>query len=123
MTRFLAQDLAKRTLKSQFGIFGGFNSSADVVGMYSLINEAMTLLIVNEAQLLYSALYFLLTYNLILVCMESKGGSLKKDRQRLRCRLVKDFEFAQSYFLQMSKKVLYFEQSIYSVSRPVARAS
>ena len=94
-------------LKGTFGTFGGFNSSANVKGMDNLSNEAVPFLIANGAQVLYSALYLLLTYNLTLISMESDWGNLERTRRRLRCTLVKGSGFAQSYLLQLPKKVLY----------------
>ena len=94
-------------LKTRFGTFGGFNSSANIQGMEALTNEAETFLIANGAQVLYSLLYLLLIYNLTLISMESDWGKLERTRSRLRCTLVKGSGFAQSYLLQLPKKVLY----------------
>lgn len=94
-------------LKIKFGTFGGFNSSATIQGMEALTNEAETFLIANGAQVLYSALYLLLTYNVTLISMESDWGNLERTRRRLRCTLVKGSGFAQSYLLQLPKKILY----------------
>ena len=94
-------------LKDQFGSFGGFNSSGTIPGIEALTNEVETFSIANGAQLLYSALYLLLIYNLSLISMESDWGDLERTRRRLRCTLVKGSGFAQSYLLQLPKKILY----------------
>ena len=94
-------------LKLNFGTFGGFNSGATIEGMDGLTNELVAFLIANGAQVLYSALYLLLTYNVTLISMESDWGELERTRRRLRCTLVKGSGFAQSYWLQLPKKVLY----------------
>ncbi|KAL8795183.1 MAG: hypothetical protein Q9195_002338 [Heterodermia aff. obscurata] len=94
-------------LKTAFGTFGGFNSSAYLSAPSAAINEEVTFLIANGAQFLYSALYLLLIYNITLISMESDWGNLERTRSRLRCTLVKGSGFAQSYLLQLPKKVLY----------------
>ena len=94
-------------LKAHFGTFGGFNSSADLTGASALDNEAAAFFIANGAQVLYSALYLLLTYNLTLISMELDWGRFEMTRQRLRCTLVRGSGFSQSYLLQLPKKVLY----------------
>ena len=94
-------------LKEKFGTFGGFNSSAIISGLEALTNEAETFLIANGAQVLYSLLYLLLTYNVTLISMESDWGNLERTRRRLRCTLVKGSGFRQSYLLQLPKKILY----------------
>ena len=94
-------------LKGRFGAFGGFNSSSTISGMKALTNEAETFFLANGAQVLYSALYLLLTYNLTLISMESDWGKLERTRTRVRCTLVKGSGFAQSYLLQLPKRILY----------------
>ena len=94
-------------VKGKFGTFGGFDSSANVRGMDRLANEAVPFLIANGAQVLYSALYLLLTYNVTIISMECDWGNLERTRGRLRCTLVKGSGFTQSYLLQLPKKILY----------------
>lgn len=94
-------------LKDKFGTFGGFNSSGELSGPDPNTSEATIFLIANGAQVLYSVLYLLLTYNVTLISMESDWGDLERTRRRLRCTLVKGPGFAQSYLLQLPKKFLY----------------
>ena len=94
-------------IKDKFGTWGGFNSSANIREMDRLTDEAVPFLIANGAQVLYSALYLLLTYNVTLISMESDWGNLERTRSRLRCTLVKGSGFSQSYLLQLPKKILY----------------
>lgn len=94
-------------LKEEFGTFGGFNSSAGVSSSDYLTNEATAFIIANAAQILYSALYLLLIYNLTLISMELDWGKFETTRKRLRCTLVRGAAFNQSYLLQLPKKVLY----------------
>ena len=90
-------------LKQQFGGFGGFNSSASIGEVES---EGKAFLVANAPQVLYSGIYLLLTYNLTLISMEMDWGRLETTRKRLRCTLVRDAGFKQSYTLQLPKKIL-----------------
>ena len=94
-------------LKGKFGTFGGFNSSANLPSpMDELTNEASAFFIANGAQVLYSGIYLLLSYNLTLISMELDWGRFETTRKRLRCTLVKGSAFTQSYCLQLSKKII-----------------
>ena len=92
-------------LKAHYGTFGGFNSSA-ALPMGDLRNEAGAFFIANGAQVLYSGIYLLLTYNLTLISMELDWGGFETIRKRLRCTLVRGSGFSQSYCLQLRKKIL-----------------
>ena len=93
-------------LKNQFGAFGGFNSSAVINEMNRMKSEGTAFLVANSAQVLYSGIYLLLTYNLTLISMELDWGRLETTRKRLRCTLVRGAGFKQSYTLQLPKKIL-----------------
>ena len=93
-------------LKQRFGTWGGFNSSAYVGSAENIKSEGVAFLIANAAQLLYSGIYLLLTYNLTLISMELDWGRFEMTRSRLRCTLVRGSGFNQSYLLQLPKKVL-----------------
>lgn len=95
-------------LKGKYGTFGGFNSSAVIRGgLDSVTNEAVAFFVANGAQVLYSALYLLLIYNLTLISMELDWGRFEITRKRPRCTIVRGSAFSQSYLLQLPKKVLY----------------
>lgn len=95
-------------LKCQFGTLGGFNSSAVVSGgLSSVTNEVVAFFIANGAQVLFSALYLLLIYNLTLTSMELDWGRFETTRNRPRCTIVRGSAFSQSYLRQLPKKVLY----------------
>ena len=95
-------------LKGHFGTFGGFNSSATIdSSLSSVTNEAVAFFIANGAQVLYSALYLLLIYNLTLISMELDWGRFETTRKKPRCTIVRGSAFSQSYLLQLPKRVLY----------------
>lgn len=93
-------------LKARYGTFGGFNSSAASPLMDNVTSEGTAFLVANAAQLLYSGIYLLLTYNLTLISMELDWGRLETTRKRLRCTLVRGAGFKESYILQLPKKIL-----------------
>ena len=93
-------------LRDEFGAFGGFNSSAAIEGMDNIRSEGTVFMLANAAQVLYSGIYLLLTYNLTLISMELDWGRLETTRKRLRCTLVRGAGFKQSYTLQLPKKIL-----------------
>ena len=95
-------------LKDHFGTFGGFNSSAAIDSSFSSVtNEAVAFFIANGAQVLYSALYLLLIYNITLISMELDWGRFETKRKQPRCTIVRGSAFSQSYLLQLPKMVLY----------------
>ena len=96
-------------LKHTFGSFGGLNSSAALAGLpnSSLRGEIAAFAVSNGTQLLFSALYLLLIYNITLISIEHDWGKFEKQRQRPRCTLVRGNAFEQSYLLQLPKKVLF----------------
>jgi hypothetical protein len=90
------------------GEFGGFQSSITVTSLEqdSLTSEILTFFISNGLQLLYSAIYLLLIYNISLIVMEHDWGKFDHAPQRLRCTIFKGDGFDQSYFLQLPHNVL-----------------
>ena len=96
-------------LNSQFGGWGGFNSSVSIANlpMDSLQSEQLSFAISNGAQLLYSMLYLLLIYNITLISMEHDWGQFEHKRQKLRCTIVRGDGFYQSYLLQLRKRVIF----------------
>ncbi|MCJ1287577.1 hypothetical protein MMC26_006929 [Xylographa opegraphella] len=96
-------------LNDKFGGFGGFNTSVSLAALApdNLGSEFLAFSIANGAQFLYSLLYLLLIYNVTLISMEHDWGTLEKRRQKLRCTIVKGGGFAQSYLLQLPKRVLF----------------
>ncbi|KAF2137060.1 uncharacterized protein K452DRAFT_279060, partial [Aplosporella prunicola CBS 121167] len=73
----------------------------------SLWTEFGAFCISNGAQLIYSALYLLLLYNITLVSIEHDWSRFEKERRRLRCTIVKGHSFDQSYLLQLPKMVMF----------------
>ena len=96
-------------LKYTFGSFGGYNTSASLSNLPrdKLGSEIAAFAISNGAQLLFSVLYLLLIYNITLISIEHDWAKFEKQRQRLRCTIVRGAAFEQSYLLQLPKKVLY----------------
>ena len=96
-------------LATTFGSFGGFNTSALLADFpdNKLGSEVAAFAISNGTQLLFSALYLLLIYNITLISIEHDWGKLEKQRERLRCTIVRGTAFNQSYLLQLPKKVLF----------------
>ncbi len=99
----------EKFLQPQFGSFGGFKSSASLrpLSGNSLESEMASFPISNGAQLLYSLLYLLLTYNITLISIERDWGRFEKQCHCIWCTIVKGDGFDQSYLLQLPKKVLY----------------
>ena len=95
-------------VNSQYGGFGGFNSSVTMAALPadSIGSEVTAYSVANGAQFLYSLLYLLLIYNVTLISMEHDWGQLEKRRQRLRCTIVRGSAFEESYLLQLKKRVL-----------------
>lgn len=100
---------AKAYWDSNSGGWGGFNESISLAELPSddMMSETAAFMIANGAQLIYSLLYLLLIYNLTLISMEHDWGSFESTRQKLRCTIFKGRGFAQSYLLQLPKKVLF----------------
>ncbi|RDW82971.1 hypothetical protein BP5796_04462 [Coleophoma crateriformis] len=96
-------------LKSAYGTWGGFNSSATIGGLTpdSIASEAMAFAISNGAQFLYSLLYLLLIYNITLISMEQEWGKWELERKKPRCTIVSGRPFQQSYFLQLPSHILF----------------
>lgn len=74
---------------------------------FTLRDEIAAFCISNGTQLIYSALYLLLLYNLTLISVEYEWGQFEKGRRRLRCTFVKGPTFDQSYLLQLPKRVMF----------------
>ena len=101
--------MSKAAFLWQFsGEFGGFRSSIYLATLPadSLASEITTFFIANGAQLLYSAIYLLLIYNITLISMEHDWGKFDATRRRLRCSIVKGHAFDQSYFLQLPRNII-----------------
>jgi hypothetical protein len=100
---------AKANWDSVSGGWGGFNESISLANLPpdDLVSETAAFMIANGAQLIYSLLYLLLIYNLTLISMERDWGSFESTRQKLRCTIYKGRGFAQSYLLQLPKRVLF----------------
>ena len=96
-------------LKSVSGSFGGFNTSASLSDLPrdNLSSEIAAFAISNGAQLLFSALYLLLIYNVTIISIGHDWGIFEKRRQRLRCTIVKGSDFEESYYLQLPKKIIF----------------
>ncbi|KAH7391064.1 hypothetical protein DE146DRAFT_619075 [Phaeosphaeria sp. MPI-PUGE-AT-0046c] len=81
----------------------------------ALISGSLALAIIsNGAQFVYSLLYLILIYNITLISQEHDWGALEHGRRRLRTTLVAGPSFAQTYLLQLPKKIL-FPIMVYSV--------
>ena len=91
------------------GSFGGFNTSAPLSDLPrdNLRSEIAAFAVSNGAQLLFSALYLLLIYNVTIISIEHDWGTFEKRRRRLRCTIVRGSDFEQSYFLQLPKKTIF----------------
>ncbi|QDS73482.1 hypothetical protein FKW77_009136 [Venturia effusa] len=100
---------AKSNWDSISGGWGGFNESISLATLPSdeMLSETAAFMIANGAQLIYSLLYLLLIYNLTLISMEHDWGTFESTRQKLRCTIFKGRGFAQSYLLQLPRKVLF----------------
>jgi len=100
---------AKQNWDSNSGGWGGFNESISLASLPpdDLVSETAAFMIANGAQLVYSLLYLLLIYNLTLISMERDWGSFESTQQKLRCTIYKGRGFAQSYLLQLPKRVLF----------------
>ena len=96
-------------LTTNFGSFGGFNTSATLATLLDnkFGSEVAAFAISNGTQLLFSTLYLLLIYNITLVSIEYDWGKFEKNRQRLRCTIARGVAFEQSYVLQLPKKILF----------------
>ena len=91
------------------GSFGGFHTSASLSDLPrdNLRSEIAAFAISNGAQLLFSALYLLLIYNITIISIEHDWGKFEIRRQRLRCTIVRGSDFEQSYLLQLPKKIIF----------------
>lgn len=100
---------AKAHWESNSGGWGGFNESISLAKLPSddMMSETGAFMIANGAQLIYSLLYLLLIYNLTLISMEHDWGTFESTRQKLRCTIFKGRGFAESYLLQLPKRVLF----------------
>jgi hypothetical protein len=100
---------AKANWDSVSGGWGGFNESISLASLPpdQLASETAAFAIANGAQLIYSLLYLLLIYNITLISMERDWGSFETTRRKLRCTVYKGRSFAQSYLLQLPKRVLF----------------
>jgi hypothetical protein len=72
----------------------------------SLRSEFLAFIISNGPQLIFSALYLLLIYNVTLVSMEREWGKLEKQHTKIKVTLAKGKGLRQSYFLQLPPNVL-----------------
>ncbi|KAF8248073.1 hypothetical protein K440DRAFT_680348 [Wilcoxina mikolae CBS 423.85] len=88
--------------------FGGHDSSLNLayLSIDSLRSEFNAFIISNGSQLIFSALYLLLIYNVTLVSMEREWGELEKQYTKIRVTLAKGKGLRQSYFLQLPPYVL-----------------
>ena len=90
------------------GSWGGFNTSG-VLGTLprdEISSEQTAFWISNGLQLIYSFLYLLLVYNITLISMEHDWAKFETGRHKLRCTIVSGSHFAQSYLLQLPRRVI-----------------